>query len=387
MPAHHLLLTNGTGLVGQYLLRDLLTAGRPVAVLSRGRDGQDGPARVAAVVARWERDLGRELPRPVALAGDVAEPGLGLSTADRTWIAAHCGEVVHLAASLQFVGRNRGGEPWRTNLDGTRHLLDFCRRHGPRRLHHVSTAYVCGRRTGPVFEHERPDTAAGFRNDYERAKAEAECLVHDADWLDARTVLRPATIVGDSRTGDTPTFHAFYTYLQVVGVLCRRAPRDAHGWVTLTLRLPGTGREPRNLVPVDWVAAASAALILDGRHHGRTYHLAPARPTTLAELAAAIQAHHKLHGVSFVGDAGRPDGPSKAEHFFDTATDLYRAYWRDEPVFDLTHLRAALPGLPCPELTPEVYARLCAAGARPERPRRRHAHGGDQARTAARTEG
>src|SRR5437764_8408014 len=84
-----ILLTGATGLLGRYLLRDLLTSGRPVAVLARDLRQARAAERVAELVAFWSESLGRALPRPVVLPGDLSLPGLGLTLADRQWLARH----------------------------------------------------------------------------------------------------------------------------------------------------------------------------------------------------------------------------------------------------------------------------------------------------------
>src|SRR5437763_15696103 len=168
----HLLLTGATGLLGRYLLRDLLLAGVPVAVLARPRGGEPGPARVERLLRFWEGEVGRSLPRPACLEGDVTAEGLGLGARQVGWVARHCAGVLHAAASLTFRGPGRDGEPWRTNLGGTANVLGLCRRAGLR-LHHVSTAFVCGARGGVVSESD-PGGGQGVHNDYEESKFEAE---------------------------------------------------------------------------------------------------------------------------------------------------------------------------------------------------------------------
>ena len=122
-----LLLTGATGQVGRYLVRDLLLKGQPLAVLLRPRGDQTAGDRLDGVLGYWERELGRPLPRPVCLEGDVALPGLGLDAATRRWVARHCDALLHNAASLTFVGADRDKDPWLTNLTGTAHVLDGLR--------------------------------------------------------------------------------------------------------------------------------------------------------------------------------------------------------------------------------------------------------------------
>ena len=67
----YLFLTGATGLVGRYLLRDLLAAGVPVAAM--GRPGK-GPAAIESIMRMWEEQAGRSLPRPVVIEGDLCLP-------------------------------------------------------------------------------------------------------------------------------------------------------------------------------------------------------------------------------------------------------------------------------------------------------------------------
>ena len=86
-------------------------------------------------------------------------------------------------------------------------------------------------------------------------------------------VVRPSTIVGDSRTGEVDRFDGAYLL-----ILLLTSPPD------LALPLPGPGDEPLNLVPVDWVARASVAIGRDSRSRGRTFHLVDPQPFTTRKV-------------------------------------------------------------------------------------------------------
>ena len=75
----------------------------------------------------WEEILGRPLPQPVVLEGDLSQPLCGLSADARGWVAEHCDELLNNAASLTFRGSDRDAEPWRTNLTGTGNALALAR--------------------------------------------------------------------------------------------------------------------------------------------------------------------------------------------------------------------------------------------------------------------
>jgi len=354
----HLLLTGCTGLLGQYLLRDLLQEGTPLAVLIRARKGEATAERLNQVIGYWQGELGRSLPRPTCLEGDITLPGLGLSGRDRCWVARNCGSVLHNAASLTFVGKDRTRDPWLSNLTGTANVLDLCRHAGLRELHYVSTAYVCGQRTGLIGEDEF-DRGQEFRNDYENCKFEAEKLVRAADFLDRATVYRPAIIVGDSRSGYTTTYHGLYAYLYF-GYLCTQLrPRDSDGRLRVDLRVNLTGDEGRNLVPVDWVSAVTAHVVQHPELHGRTYQLTPLWPVTMRELEGAVTRSFNIHGPVFAGpDALRKGDLNDLEKMFYAYVAQYQPYWNEEPRFDCRNTRSAAPHLPCPPVDAACLGRL-----------------------------
>jgi thioester reductase-like protein len=93
----HILLTGATGLLGRYLLRDLLSSGRNVAVLVRRSRRQSAGQRVEAIIRFWEDQLGREIPRPTVLEGDICAPDLGLDSQALRWVSKSCGLLLHNA--------------------------------------------------------------------------------------------------------------------------------------------------------------------------------------------------------------------------------------------------------------------------------------------------
>jgi thioester reductase-like protein len=354
----HLLLTGATGLVGQYLLRDLLLEGTAVAVLIRSQEQERAEDRLEQLMRHWETELYRQLPRPVCLEGDLTRADLGLSSEARRWVGKHCATVFHNAASLSFVGKDRSRDPWLSNVTGTANILELCRQTGIHQLHYMSTAYVCGKRPGTIFEAELEHTA-GFRNDYEHSKFEAERLLRSATFLNSLTVYRPATIVGDSRTGYTTTYHGLYSYFQFVWILRQYANLQADGRWCVPVRLNVTGDEGRNLIPVDWVSAVTTHLVLNSKTHGQTYHLTPPEPVTARAIEEAMGSHFGYYGTAFVGPDGLARGDlNEVERRFYEYVDRYTPYWAKEPVFDCTNTRTAAPHLPCPPIDTSCLHRL-----------------------------
>jgi nucleoside-diphosphate-sugar epimerase len=338
----------------------LLDHGRQVAVLVRPDGRHSGRERIEAILRCEEETLGRLLPRPVVLEGDLTASTCGLTERDVAWLGRSCSAVLHNAASLEFVGSDRAGEPWRTNVTGTRMLLDLARQAGIDEFHHVSTAYVCGLTPGPI-----PESAStghhGFRNDYEASKHEAEWLVRSASFLREPTFYRPAVIVGDSRTGATTTYHGMMAMLKLMTVIVRSLPADENGFTRVPLRLAMTGDEKRNMVPVDWVAEVLVRLVGLPAARGRTIHLSPAHPITTREIIDATSSYLNSGGVELCGP-NRPEQLNDVECFAYGGKGLYEAYEQTDPVFDTGNLHQLVPELPCPVIDEAMIHRFLAHG-------------------------
>jgi nucleoside-diphosphate-sugar epimerase len=374
----YVLLTGATGFLGRYLLRELLASGRRVAVLVRDAGSLSAEERVRALMSQ-QHDRPAN---PVVLAGDVCVPGLGLSIAGRIWLARHCARVVHAAADVSL-RRTLLSDPWQTNAEGTQRVLDLCANLGIGELHQVSTAFVCGDRAGPVREDEL-DQGQAFHNDYERSKFEAERRVRAARNVRA-TVYRPSVIVGDSRTGCTSSYHGFYRFLEL-GSRLATPPAPASSSVpaagvpgrrVLPLRLPFTGDEPRNLVPVDWVARAIVSLVDQPHWHGRTYHLTARTPVLVRDVKEVAEEVLGIDGVRWA-EPGAAEAPTRLEEVFREQLGEYWPYLSGDPAFDCRNTLAALPRLPVPHVDRALLSRLIlfAVADRWGRPDREPSRGG-----------
>ena len=259
-----ILLTGATGLVGGELLPRLLRAAPSATVycLVRARDAAALERRAADLVADPRLPPGAAA-RIRVIAGDTRAPDLGLGERRRA-LRAEIRSVVHTAASTRFDLELEDARA--QNVAGTRHVAAFAREAGAH-LHHVSTAYVAGDRSG-VFGVRDSDARPPFHNTYEESKWEAEQLVRASGGELRATVYRPSIIVGDSRSGRTPHFRVLY---------------DPFKWVIYgkTNILPCRPEVRMDVVPVDYVCDALVALGARAEAGGAIYHLtagAGARP-------------------------------------------------------------------------------------------------------------
>jgi long-chain acyl-CoA synthetase len=272
------LLTGATGFLGTRIARRLLEmTDCTVLALVRASDRDAAALRLARAWWDWPELTSAIGTRIKPLPGDVAVPGLDIPTDDdRLREVTH---IIHAAADLRVAAPL--DELRRTNVQGTANVLAQARALYADgrlvRLAHVSTAHVCGRRSGLVPEHELTD-AYGFLNAYEQSKYEGERLVQTAAREMPASIFRPGMVVGDSRTGVIKTFNTIYPPLR----------QYLSGKARL---IPGRRERRVNLVPVDYVADAIVRLTFDPHAAGLTFHLtAPDESLpTVGELVGAVR--------------------------------------------------------------------------------------------------
>ena len=272
-------ITGASGFLGGFVLEGLLEAGvaRLYALVRAESD--------AAAEARLRR-LWRERPlllnavgkRIVPVAGDITQEGLGLDAARYGKLAREVTHIVHVAAEI---GVNETAARFATvNVDGTANMLLFADAArcsgGLERFVHVSTAYVAGMRMGAISEDDLVDS--GFNSLYEQSKFGAEQLVRACGRRFPVAIVRPAQIVGDTRTGFAATFNTLYYPLKLY----------LKGQLPL---VPVSPRQKLMMVPVDYVARIVVGAALKPEAAGRTFHaVVPARlQPTVAELLAFVR--------------------------------------------------------------------------------------------------
>jgi thioester reductase-like protein len=212
----------------------------------------------------------------VIVEGDITLPDLGMATEDLDVIKAETTQIFHLAAVYDLAVEH--DLAFRVNLEGTRNVDALALSiKNLRRYNYISTCYVAGKRTGRILETEL-EHDAGFRNHYEETKYLAEMEVEQLKSQLPVTIFRPSVVVGDSETGETAKYDGIYYLIHYL----RKAPS--------ILRLVNVGNDKvhLNLVPVDFVVDAIAALSNDASTVGKTLQIADPSPLTTAELFDTI---------------------------------------------------------------------------------------------------
>lgn len=244
------IVTGAAGLLGNNLVRELLSRGHRVRACVREGDPPSALAGLDCETVTLDvTDLG-------SVTSAFSHPR-GLEA----WVV-HCAGIVSIAGRISSRVRE-------VNVGGTRNVLQACRRTGVNRLAYISSVHAIPEPDPPRLITEL-DRAADFDPDlvvgeYAKTKAEATASVLAADDL-WRVVVHPSGIIGPNDHADTHL---------------TRLVRDAS-----TGRLTSVVRGCYDFVDVRDVVAGTLAAIEHGRN-GRTYILSGHR-MSVAELVNGI---------------------------------------------------------------------------------------------------
>lgn len=215
--------------------------------------------------------------------GDITLPRLGLDAAIWARLRREVNEVFHLAALYNLAAPRR--RSFEVNVEGTRRILDFCA--GMRaleKLFYVSTIVVSGDRTGTIYEDDL-ERGQSFRNFYEETKFMAEVEVRRRAADLPVIVVRPAVVIGDSRTGEIDKYDGPY-YLIDALVRLERGGRRAR--ILGKILMAGRARAPFHLVPVDFLVETMAAIAEEPRAIGRTFQIVDPRELRVHEVRSLV---------------------------------------------------------------------------------------------------
>ncbi len=257
-------LTGATGFIGRNLVERLLR--REGTVFALVRAGSRG--RLEELRTSWGADGARVVP----IAGDLSQPGLGVSEEDLLTLRGTVVHFFHLAAIYDMAADGEAQEI--ANVEGTRHAVELATTIEAGCFHQISSIAAAGLYSG-VWREDMFEEAENLdTHPYFRTKHESERVVREECSRPWR-VYRPGIVVGDSRTGEIDKIDGPYYFFK----LLQRARRVLPTW------LPTVGVEGGeiNIVPVDFVADAIDHIAHKPGLDGRAFHLTDPNPKTAGE--------------------------------------------------------------------------------------------------------
>lgn len=178
-----LFVTGSTGFVGSTLVRLASGRGRRVHAFARATSPR---AHLADLDLSWAE-------------GDVCDPASLDAACARIAGEGRPFDVVHSAALISY--RTRDAETARrVNVEGTRHVLEAAKRHGARRVCHVSSVVAVGTCVGDETLDERSPFRGVAGSHYTTTKRAAEDYVRAVANEQEVVIVNPGAIFGPSAT-------------------------------------------------------------------------------------------------------------------------------------------------------------------------------------------
>jgi nucleoside-diphosphate-sugar epimerase len=236
------LITGGTGMIGRQLVARICAE----AIVEK-----------VFVLSRTEPTLPPH-PKLEMVHGDVERPDLGIGPLTRSALTQSITTIIHGAALTSFSSELAAARA--VNVEGTEWVLQLavdCLR--LRGFCHLSTVYVCGKRTGKVCEIEL-EHSSGFVNSYEQSKYEAEQLVQAESYRLPTSIVRLSTVIGDSESGTVTKLGGIHHAMRMV----------FHG---LAPFVPGRKDSAVDLIPLDYAVESVTLLGLQQFVPGTTWHV------------------------------------------------------------------------------------------------------------------
>ena len=254
-----ILLTGGTGFYGSAILGELLSrADVEVLCLVRGGSSE----RLKAALAKHGLAGNTNL---TVVDGNIEKPDFDLPPA----VAKTIDTVIHVAADVSLA--KSYDSLFNSNVLGTKHVLDFCRKNEIRNIHYVSTLSVfVDALPLPKLckEGDNLDDTQKIFGGYAQSKWSAEILVREICGNEGVSIYRPGLLTANSKTGYSPPTDWFDDFLTT-----HHFSKDNTHFDRFTC----------DFTPVDIAATQTVAIIL--KQVPGTFHIANRTPMHYRELA------------------------------------------------------------------------------------------------------
>ena len=261
-------ITGASGFIGKRLVRKILARDNTVVYYLSRATGTRGEKQRAALLDYW----GVDEKRAIAVMGDMTQPELGVSAAEKKKLSGKVAHFAHLAAVYDL--KATAEEQQAGNIDGTRNAVLFANAIKAGRFHHVSSIAAAGLYEG-VWREDMFDEAENLDHPYFATKHESEAIARNECAMPWR-VYRPGLVVGDSKSGEMDKIDGPYYFFKLIQKMRKILPP----W------MPAVGIEGGriNIVPVDFVVDAMDHIMHLEKGDGKAFHLTDPNPHRVGDV-------------------------------------------------------------------------------------------------------
>ena len=259
-------ITGGTGFIGHNLIGELLLLKKKATLYVLVR--KNSKKKFEAQKKEWGNDAKRVIP----VTGDLTKPMLGIPAKKRRELEGKIDHLFHLGAIYDLLADAES--QMKVNVDGTHNVVKFAENIKAKRFHHMSSIAAAGMYPG-IFREDMFEEAHGLDNPYYRTKHDSEAVVRRECRVPWR-VYRPGIVVGNSETGVIDKIDGPYYFFKLIQKMRKMMP----SW------MPALGLEGGriNIVPVDWVVAATLHIAHKPKLDGKCFHLTDPKPKRIGEV-------------------------------------------------------------------------------------------------------
>ncbi|OOE10015.1 SDR family oxidoreductase [Fictibacillus arsenicus] len=324
----NIFLTGATGFLGGRLIQNLAREGHTLFVLARN-------IKKAEQLLLKTADLKGNIH---IIQGDITVPDLGMNKEIQQDLANKIDVFYHMAALVKF-DLDLKEELFQINFSGTKYALEAAEKMGVSHFYYVSTAYTLGK--DEFAKEELHSLDRSFNNPYEESKCKAEHLCMDYKEFFNVTILRPAIIIGDSKTGEADSKFTLYGLMRSLEVFKRRFQRKGLG--DRVFHLLCEEGSTQNLVPVDYVADVLSDVLQKDREDN-IYHITNSKPPLSADVFQIMRDKADLDLFKLAPYDYEPN-LNEEEQLLNNVVDVYKNYLNRNIVFDDSNTQELLQTL------------------------------------------
>lgn len=324
----NIFLTGATGFLGGRLIQNLSREGHTLYVLARN-------IKKAEQLLLKTADLKGIIH---IIQGDITVPDLGMNKETKQELANKIDVFYHMAALVKF-DLDLKEELFQINFSGTKYALEAAEKMGVSHFYYVSTAYTLGK--DEFAKEELHSLDRSFNNPYEESKCQAEHICMDYKKFFNVTILRPAIIIGDSKTGEADSKFTLYGLMRSLEVFKKRFQRKGLG--DRVFHLLCEEGSTQNLVPVDYVADVLSDVLQKGREDN-IYHITNSNPPLSADVFQIMREKADLDLFKLAPYDYEPD-LNEEEQLLNNVVDVYKNYLNRNIVFDDSNTQELLKSL------------------------------------------